>query len=341
MSRLKKSVSSFYLYMLSVSNPARFIYKTFHYLRKNVPAVCARMISYQNKVVIRRQNTQDLELCTYEHSGQCVHPDITIWHDEMFLAVTPYPYGMEEYENPCVYFGKSLYQLKEIQANPIDRPERQEYGFHLSDPCITDAGKKLCCFYRKSERKRENSEVYNKNMILVKESYDGQHWSESYLIAESISDELLSPAVLYARDRFFMYHVNEGVIFLTVLSLDYHVIEKRTLRCKGFPSGYYIWHMSAAFKRDLCKSGEESGEAAGLFCMKPYDGRNGNILCIGKHKKILDEEEWEYEYLCRIPDEIRKEMQNIYKSSFIPGTEGILLGWYDKKDRYRLTEIMR
>ena len=48
---------------------------------------------------------QEFYLETYDGSNQAVHPDVTYFNGEYWLAATPYPYGMEEYENPCLYRG--------------------------------------------------------------------------------------------------------------------------------------------------------------------------------------------------------------------------------------------
>lgn len=94
-------------------------------------------------------------LHTYDGSDQAVHPDIIYFAGKYWLVVTPYPYGMEEYENPSLYCGTSINSLLSISQNPIDRQKRHEIGSHLSDPCIFEYNNELICVYRENMRKKE------------------------------------------------------------------------------------------------------------------------------------------------------------------------------------------
>jgi hypothetical protein len=47
-----------------------------------------------------------LQLLTYDGSGQLVHPDVVRWPrsgGDLWMAVTPYPYAREKWENPSIY----------------------------------------------------------------------------------------------------------------------------------------------------------------------------------------------------------------------------------------------
>ena len=141
----------------TLKNPPFFIYRIFHYLNRFVPKRWATSIYNNNRKEYLQEGINDYLLETYDGSGQAVHPDMAFWKDKFWLAITPYPYGMEEYENPCIYYGDSLDSLI-VPKGPIAVQHKHTQGLHLSDPCFAVDGDILYCFYRESERKGELEE---------------------------------------------------------------------------------------------------------------------------------------------------------------------------------------
>lgn len=39
---------------------------------------------------------------SYDGTGQCVHPDSILYNDKLIFTYTPYPYGVDTYENPSI-----------------------------------------------------------------------------------------------------------------------------------------------------------------------------------------------------------------------------------------------
>jgi AbrB family looped-hinge helix DNA binding protein len=80
-----------------------------------------------------------IELTTYDGSGQVVHPDVLAnlgGSGGYWLAITPYPQGDAEHENPSFYQSGSgsgsglTWQVPEGLLNPVAKPA----AGHFSDP---------------------------------------------------------------------------------------------------------------------------------------------------------------------------------------------------------------
>ena len=117
-----------YNHIISIKNPPYFIYHTFHYLNIFVPKVIASIVWNLNKRTCQACN--DIIIRTYDGSNQVVHPDATCYNGELWFIATPYPYGMEEYENPCTYKGLNI-QMLMPETTPVKKQKVHRKGFHL------------------------------------------------------------------------------------------------------------------------------------------------------------------------------------------------------------------
>jgi Bacterial Ig-like domain (group 1) len=157
---------------------------------------------------------QALHLVTYDGSGQVVHPDIAhvpeAWGEgPMRLAVTPYPEGNANFENPSLFAGADgvAWTVPSGVVNPLVRPD---VGSYLSDPDIVfdpDAGAgagELRLYYR---------EVTTHNRIWLTRSGDGRVWSAPVLVVEALNHEIVSPTVVRrAAGDWLMWSVNAGAV---------------------------------------------------------------------------------------------------------------------------------
>ena len=83
-----------------------------------------------------------LDIPTYEHSGQAVHPDVVrfavAWQGwEYWMAMTPFPKGKEAFENPSILVSHDglRWQVPTGLSNPLAQtPERKGYN---SDPDLS------------------------------------------------------------------------------------------------------------------------------------------------------------------------------------------------------------
>jgi hypothetical protein len=128
----------------------KYIYRCFQKCHILVPKWLARLLSFSDKPVFNA-----IDIATYDGSNQVCHPSVCKYNNSFFLACTPYPYGCEEYENPCIYEmtweGSSSHLA--LAFGPIVKPQKLRYEYY-SDPCIFQCGDELFCAFRKVERRR-------------------------------------------------------------------------------------------------------------------------------------------------------------------------------------------
>ena len=87
-----------------------------------------------------RMPLRALDLATYDGSGQVVHPDVALppfdgLDDRPRLAITPYPWGNANFENPSLFTGSGRDDVDAFRTgitNPVVKPT----GGYLSDPDI-------------------------------------------------------------------------------------------------------------------------------------------------------------------------------------------------------------
>lgn len=79
------------------------------------------------------QPSLHLELPTYDHSGQMVHPDVLVEDGRVIMAMTPYPYSDARKENPSLLVGADGMGFVELSdaTNPIVQPPAID---HNDDP---------------------------------------------------------------------------------------------------------------------------------------------------------------------------------------------------------------
>lgn len=321
----------------SLANPPFFLYRIFHYINFFVPKGLAENIYRKNIKEFQIEGVSDYLLRTYDGSGQSVHPDIAYYEEQYWLAVTPYPYGMEEYENPCIYRGDNINNLKEPNG-PIAVQNKHTQGVHLSDPCFSIKDNTLYFYYRESERKGDSEEH---TIWGLEYSGNGKIWGKPFLIMNSVDDKLLSPAMIFNETgELTIYYVSS-------LNGDYRLVSTKIgemnnsltiYNIVGMPSDYYLWHIGITKEKDIYLEEQNHEKLAGLFLMKSKNKGGGMILLETRNDgKSLN---W---YIVReviMPDEIKEIVTFPYKSCFIPRQNGaILLSFRDKKSRNRLIII--
>ncbi len=334
---IKKIISLF----KSAQNPSYFKYRLCHATRRYMSFKRAKSIAKKNYKDCASNEINEFILPTYDGSNQSVHPDTIADTSKIYLVVTPYPYGMEEYENPCVYIGQDLQEfesMKEAPA-PIAYPQKHKPGVHLSDPCLILQKDILRCIFRESIRKSNGEE----NILKYADLVNGL-WTNAKIIVSSNEDSLISPALLCNYDyEFLMFHVNaqsnENLLVMSKLSNDMKIIESKNISCYGMPSGYRLWHISVYFD-DLTRKNDLTRTMIGLFTLKNYDGK-GDAFKLYYATGSLQEGGgvWTLQNEIQIDKKIKSIAKFVYKSSFIPNENKILLSFRDKSDRYRLAQI--
>lgn len=148
-----------------------------------------------------------LALSTFDGSDQAVHPDVAIppfdgTDERPLLAITPYPMGNPNFENPSVFRGDrpTAWSIPTGVTNPIVRPA----GGYLSDPDVlwlSDA-REFWLYYR---------HVDTDNEILVTRSSDGVRWSAGRSVLRAPNHDAVSPTVVRRSPTdWLMWTVNAG-----------------------------------------------------------------------------------------------------------------------------------
>ena len=317
--------------MLSISNNRPlFLYRVHHYLKRNVSQKTAQRYAKNNKLFYENKNIDVLWLETYDGSNQVCHPDIAYWNNEYWLVATPYPYGLEEYENPSLFHGVNINSLIGIDANPIAFPGRKGYGSHLSDPCLYKHDDTLYCFYRDTinyGEKIENRICYK--MIERDGVTDGEQ-----LLVSSFVDGLLSPSVIQYRDSTFLLLVSsvDGNLVFKGYSLtkELNICSEFSVDVCGKEQEWDIWHFDLKVKNDSL--------VEGLFLMREKNNK-GNFK-LKKANLDIETRKLFFSKDVTIPEEISTEILFPYKSCIIPGVyDKAIMSFRDKNSVYVLKVI--
>lgn len=312
------------------TNRPLYRYRIHHYLKTAISPKKAANIAKDNRKEYDELGVKLFEIETYEGSNQACHPDVIRWNENYWLSITPYPYGMEEYENPCIYTGSSFEKLSTYgDAKPIDVPEFKGYRTHLSDPCLFVFHDKLNCLYRSTV----NDKGAETNYLFYKTS-DGQgRWSDRKLLYKSERDQLLSPAMVFYDDNHYLFFVSciDGALRLKRHTVEENLTissQKEAMDCciDNLPTGFAIWHIGI--------TRNDNERLSGLFLLKDLSQQYSFHLFLstskndGRNWMLLNE---------ILPDDSIKDLIKIpYKSSFIPGQKKILYSYKDIKDRFFL-----
>ena len=326
---IKSRAVRFLRYVASVRNSRLFLYRTYHYLNRDMPAERANKICLKNRTDYRKDKAGDIIIDTYDGSGQLVHPDMIRYGSDLWFVATPYPYGMEEYENPCIYRCTSD-GVFAPHTCPLSYQDCHKQGTHLSDPVFLALESELYCIYRSTERREVNH--------LLRSRYDSatDKWGRPELFYSSKDDFLLSPAFVF-DGSIIMFHADWngdcGRLIRSVLKRDYSFESSQKVLVNGLPKGFGIWHLAVR------KSSDDStaDNLKALFLLKEI--RNAGLFRLFNavsHDKgftwdVTDEVVW--------PDSLARIIKYPHKSCFIPGSDGIILCYVDKSDRYRLLRL--
>lgn len=150
-----------------------------------------------------------ITIATYDGSGQAVHPDVaedvpdatTAW-----LALTPYPNGNANFENPTVYQAPGDATTWAVPAGAPEPIELPPEGAYLSDPDLVfdPARDRFRLYYRAVE--------HGDNDIDLVESSDGTQWSSPQQVLSAPSHQIVSPSVVRGSPGapWTMWAVNAG-----------------------------------------------------------------------------------------------------------------------------------
>jgi hypothetical protein len=147
---------------------------------------------------------------TYDGSGQAVHPDVVYipggWNGYAYwMAMTPYPNNQDQYENPSILASiDGLTWVEPADINPLVDPPS---GGHNSDPDMLLVDGTLMLYYVELTGEEPGTDYSN---IRVLTSTNGTAWNGPTTVISiplAFNDYVLSPAVLYENNTFYMWYV--------------------------------------------------------------------------------------------------------------------------------------
>ncbi len=181
-----------------------------------------------------------INLETYDGLDQVTHPSVVEYNNNYILAVTPFPYGNDRYENPCLYISNDGETFNRISnAQPLVYPRTHAGLVYLSDPFLYVRDNRLRLLYREciySDDKNYDAFIYEMH------TNDLVNWSTPCEIMRCARGAM-SPTVLNDGAIDFLYYVEffgDGTRLLKRRIEDGAECE---IRVDGIPSGMMLWHI--------------------------------------------------------------------------------------------------
>ena len=299
-----------------ILNYPRTLYLCTETLHRAMPRGLARALAQGNHTPL----SSALCLQTYDGSGQACHPSYVCFHGEDFLACTPYPYGLEWYENPCIL--KKAPNERDFQPLPSAFPlvEAKSRGAeHYSDPCLTASQDEISMVFRKCIR----SAGGKIDQLYRTTSADGQVWSDPILIAEGAGDTLISPA--FAGGTAFCVEFAHGCTEIVRYTASYSGKLSGRVECPtaGMPPQWQVWHIDVRQKPD--------GQYEGLFMLRDCETGDHSQLALFTYAQDV----WTMVRELPLSEEEGRHVSMIYKSCFFKDGN-ILCSARDDRDRWIL-----
>lgn len=343
-----------------IKNPFRCFYAKLFRVNKSMPIIVAHYMSKGN--MRDRQTTPrnwDINLQTYDGSNQTVHPDICFWKENYWLVCTPYPYGIDTYENPCIYQSVDAinWDIPVGCTNPLAFPDLNNKGSHISDPCLISTNDELRVYFRDTLNEKGKIAQY----IKMVSSNDGSVWSDPQVVMQSEIDSLISPAIMKSDKYLYMVHIRldnpyGGTLILSSSCDGISWGNEREVQVDNIPHGMFIWHIAIMTKDKYDKNislNEDNittneadnlvygvcGNLIGLFLLRKLNTSNVYKLFMATSKDTGLK--WTINHEIVIPDKLREQIDIFYKAAVIPERGDIILSSRDFKGRWYMYNIKK
>lgn len=302
-----------------------FVYKAWDkILKKEIPMFCSIVLKD------KRYSPKNI-LETYDGSGQCVHPDVIQYKNELLMTFTPYPYGIDTYENPSIVFYKNKNWFSYRNANPLIK--ESDYNWHLSDPCFCIDKEELILLYRRTEKRNsKNSSLFITKML------DREGWTVPQKLSLKSGRDYISPAIVYDHQFHLFFvdlHESENeIIVLSGMQYDKLSHEER-VSLKGFKNET-VWHFGLAAEEDWNSKISKNSH---------FDSLITTVDKCGIYKlyygKLYFSQKWILEKSYPILQTLSLTNKIIYKSAFavIDNEKTILVSLKDKKNIWKISQF--
>lgn len=294
----------------------------------------------------QKATSYDLPIYTYDGSNQAVHPDILFDEksDNYVICFTPYPFGIDGYENPCVQFGSDMYNMHIAKPTPLKLSDINTNKCHLCDPVLCGYDKNFYCIYLDIL----NFQGIRKCLFYYSTSSDIKNWSSPKFIKgfeylQSTKLHSLCPAVVIYADIFYFFIVQVDVekeSFL-ILSKGKNLEEcKNEQKCivHNIPDGYYIWHIGISFYKDFKKNHlmQDDKKLIGIFLLRK-NGAKAEYKTVFAYSDNFTE--WYITSELDVPKEFEENAAAIYKGAMIPKENAVIISYRDYEHRWKIAKI--
>lgn len=253
-------------------------------------------------------NARFLDIPTYEHSGQIVHPHVLFFAEPFLgyhylMVMTPYPYSNRMYENPSILGSQDgiLWEVPVGVVNPVSGvPVDVMDGGHYSDPFLLPRGDTLELWFRHTMPRYIDGEYVQDSMhnrIYRTTSQDLIHWSPLETVFDCADgiDTFMSPVVMHDGSVYRLWYANYySVLYYTESADLIHWTPRERLQSNL--GGFGIWHHDIMFTGELYEALLLSADFGNeprfrLFYTTSYDGIHfepGRELVPGKISPALE-----------------------------------------------------
>ncbi|MCB6607646.1 hypothetical protein LI174_02915 [[Clostridium] symbiosum] len=310
------------------------LYRGFYeFFNLKVPATLAKALSYEKE---RNGLDNIVMLKTPDGSQQAVHPDVVCWKKHHYLVVTPYPYGIDLYENPIIYVYAN--EKWNYCAGSCVLPDYKK-NCHLSDPCFSIINNSLYLYYRQSLKGKNK-----KNWIYRVNVNDKGGLSERKLIFLSETEDFISPAVVEKDDEYIMFYVNKLSEDRTKLFIRRSIEGEKwgppeEVEVGNMPPNCCIWHLSVGYSTGLSKQRRKYDKCIhGIFTLFNFVERRYENFYSIQESCVL---RWRILSRIKIPNRIEKELLTEYKTTIFWNNNNkyLLVSGQDINMKWRIYEI--
>lgn len=184
-------------------------------------------------------DTPRLDLPTYDGSDQVVHPDVLVEPDRFIMAMTPYPYSNDRFENPSIVVGSDGITFAPLGPEPIVPPPPHD---HNDDPDL-----------RRDPRTGEYELLYleterpERETVVALDSPDLIGWTRRDALVDDLTVPdpfIVSPAAIDVGGETHMFFVNAAGNQLETLATGDGTWDLRTATPVAIDTGaMHPWHV--------------------------------------------------------------------------------------------------
>lgn len=173
-----------------------------------------------NLIFYKRQREVELEIPTYDGSGEAVHPDILMLNKNDYrLTFTPYPKSNDIFENPSILEsgdGIHFQKIQNAKPNPIIyHPTPTDYDHaHNNDPDYYFENNKEYIIFQQTlyQLNSPNSRILDLDMMLLVSDDKWSSFKTSVILKERNKENpysiTASPCLIKKDSIYYLFYVN-------------------------------------------------------------------------------------------------------------------------------------